>query len=269
MAEPIDTIWMTELFQASPVGMVLFNADGGVDWANSRMEAMTNLSFSQLIGMDRNMAKNFQLDSLFKKPDELVITYRTNQSPRYLSCEYKTLKSPTGKMVDVGYYIDITETCLLRERVERLALSDDLTGALNKRGLLRDLEPLISRCRRYENPLSLIQFEFDCSNSDDLDQTILKLCRGIRSELRWADLVSRYNENNFLLVLPETDLEAAKNLATKLLSHLNSFFGEEMPPHFGTAAQWQRGNDVKMLLERMDSGMETARENANDQVVAA
>jgi len=269
MAEPIETIWMTELFQASPIGMVLFNADGGVDWANTKMEEMTNLSFSQLIGMDRNMAKGFQLESLFTKPQELTITYRTNQSPRYLSCEYKTLESPSGSMVEVGYYIDITETWLLRERVKRLVLSDELTGALNKRGLLRDLEPLISRCRRYENPLSLIQFEFDCANCEDVDATMLKLCRGIRSELRWADLVSRYNENNFLLVLPETDLEAAQNLASKLLDHLNSFFGEEMPQYFGTAAQWQRGNDVKMLLERMDNGMITARENANDQVVAA
>ena len=269
MAEPIDTIWMTELFQASPVGMVLFNADGRIDWANSKMEAMTNLSFNQLIGMERNMAKTFQLESLFTKPQELVINYRTNQSPRYLSCEYKTLQSPTGTVVDVGFYIDITETCLLRKRVERLVLSDDLTGALNKRGLLRDLEPLISRCRRYENPLSVIQFEFDCSNSKDVDKTMLKLCRGIRSELRWADLVSRYNENNFLLVLPETDLEAAQKLASKLLEHLNLFYGEEMPPHFGTAAQWQRGNDVKMLLERVENGMMVARDNANDQVVAA
>jgi len=269
MAEPIDTIWMTELFQASPVGMVLFNADGGVDWANNKMEAMTNLSFSQLIGMDRNMAKGYQLESLFTKPDELVIKYRTNQMPRYLSCEYKTLQSPAGSTIEAGFYTDITETRALRERVDRLMLSDELTGALNKRGLLRDLEPLISRCRRYENPLSLIQFEFDCSHYEDFDKTMLKLCRGIRSELRWADLVSRYNENNFLLVLPETDLAAAQNLAAKLLEHLNSFYGEEMPACFGTAAQWQRGNDVKMLLERMENGMLIAKENANQQVVAA
>lgn len=269
MADPIDTIWMTELFQVSPVGMILFNDDGGVSWANSKMEAMTNLSFSQLIGMDRTIAKGYQLESLFTKPDELIIKYRMNHTPRHLSCEYKTLQSPSGGSVEVGFYIDITETCLLRDRVERLVLSDELTGALNKRGLLRDLDPLISRSRRYENPLSLIQFEFDLSGSEDKDKTMLKICRGIRSELRWADLVSRYNENNFILVLPETDLAAAQNLATKLLEHLNSFYGEEMPPCFGTTAQWQRGNDVKMILERMDNGMVLARENANEQVVAA
>ncbi|MCK4744009.1 MAG: diguanylate cyclase [Sulfuriflexus sp.] len=269
MADPIDTIWMTGLFQASPVGMILFNDDGSVSWANSQMEAMTNLSFSQLIGMDRNMAKGFQLESLFTKPDELIIKYRINHTPRYLSCEYKTLQSPSGGTVEVGFYIDITETCLLRDRVERLVLSDDLTGALNKRGLLRDLDPLISRSRRYENPLSLIQFEFDLSTCEDKDQTMLKICRGIRSELRWADLVSRYNENNFLLVLPETDLDSAKKLASKLLDHLNEFYGSEMPACFGTTAQWQRGNDVKMLLERMESGMAIARENENNQVVAA
>lgn len=269
MADPIDTIWMTELFQASPVGMILFKDDGSVSWANSKMEAMTNLSFSQLIGMDRNMAKGFQLESLFTKPDELVIKYRINHTPRYLSCEYKTLQSQSGSSVTAGFYTDITETYLLRERVDRLVLSDELTGALNKRGLLRDLDPLISRSRRYENLLSLIQFEFDLSAAEDADKTMLKICRGIRSELRWADLVSRYNENNFLLVLPETDLASAQKLATKLLDHLNDFYGVEMPPCVGTTAQWQRGNDVKMLLERMENGMSIARENANDQVVAA
>jgi len=269
MAEPVDTIWMTELFQASPIGMILFNDNGSVGWANSKMEAMTNLSFSQLIGMDRNMAKAFQLDALFAKPGELTVKYLMNQTPRYLACEYKTLQSPSRGTVEAGFYTDITDRVLLRERVERLALSDELTGALNKRGLLRDLDPLISRCRRYENPLSLIQFEFDCLGNDDVEQTMLKLCRGIRSELRWADLVSRYSENNFLLVLPETDLEAAQKLASKLLEHLSDFYGDEMPACFGTTAQWQRGNDVKMLLERMEKGMSAARDNADNLVVAA
>ena len=269
MADPIDTIWMTELFQASPVGMVLFDDDGRVMWANKRMKTLTNLSLNQLIGLDQENAKKYQLASLFSKPECLEVKYRTNQVPRYLGCEYQTLKSPSGSTIEAGYYTDITEIRSLQERVERLILTDENTGALNQRGLIRDLEPLISRCRRYENPLSLIQFEFDCSTVENVERTMLQLCRGIRSELRWADLVCRYSENSFLLVLPETDIDAAHNLAGKLVEHLQSFFGAEMPECFGTAAQWQRGNDVKMLLERISGGMVIAKENMEARVVAA
>ncbi len=269
MADPVDTIWMTELFKASPVGMVLFDGDGRVAWANDKMQAMTNLSFNQLIGLDRDSAKSFQLVDLFAMPEKLEIKYRTNQVPRYLSCDYKILKSSSGAEVNAGYYTDITEVCLLQQRVERLILTDEMTGALNQRGLTRDLEPLISRSRRYDNPLSLIQFEFDCSVSEDIERTMLQLCRGIRSELRWADLICRYSEDNFLLVLPETAIDAAHKLAGKLIEHLQSFFGTEMPTCFSTVAEWERGNDVKMLLERMENGMTIARENTNACVVAA
>lgn len=269
MADPIDTIWMTELFKASPVGMVLFDRAGRIAWVNDKMQALTNLSFGQLIGLDNETANSFQLINLFAKPETLEVKYRTNQMTRYLDCEYKTLKSSTGATVEAGYYTDITEARMLQQRVERLVLTDESTGALNQRGLMRDLEPLISRCRRYENALSLIQFEFDCSGTNDIERTILQLCRGIRSELRWADLICRYTEDNFLLVLPETGLEAAQKLADKLIEHLQSFFGSEMPVCCGTTAEWERGNDIKMLLERMENGMIAAREKNNESVVAA
>ena len=269
MADPVDTIWMTELFKASPIGMVLFDGEGRVAWANDKMQSLTNLSFNQLIGLDADEAKNFQLSDLFSKPEQIKIKYRTNQVPRYLSCEYQTLTSPSGSVVEAGFYTDVSELHMLQQRVERLVLTDEKTGALNKRGLTRDLEPLISRSRRYENDLSLIQFEFDCSESEDIEQTMLQLCRGIRSELRWADLICRYSENSFLLVLPETSLKASQKLAGKLIEHLQSFFGSEMPACCSTAAEWERGNDIKMLLERMENGMIAAREKTNECVVAA
>jgi len=269
MAEPVDTIWMTELFKASPVGMVIFDRDGSIGWANDKMQALTNLSFNQLIGLDSDKANSYQLSKLFTKPERLEIKYRTNQMPRYLSCDYKTLQSPSGAMVDACYYLDITESCMLKQRVERLVLTDEITGALNQRGLMRDLEPLISRCRRYENDLSLIQLEFDCSNREDVEHSMLQLCRGIRSELRWADLICRYTEDNFLLVLPETDLGSAQKLANKLVDHLQLFFGDDMPAYSSMTASWQRGNDVKMLLERMETGMTEARDKNDECVVAA
>jgi len=269
MAEPVDTIWMTELFKASPVGMVIFDRSGSIGWANDKMQALTNLSFNQLIGLDIDKANNYQLSKLFSKPEMLEIKYRTNQVPRYLSCDYKTLQSPSGSMVVACYYLDITEECMLKQRVERLVLTDEITGALNQRGLLRDLEPLISRCRRYENNLSLVQLEFDCSAHEDVERSMLQLCRGIRSELRWADLICRYTEDNFLLALPETDLDSAQKLASKLIAHLQLFFGDEMPTCRSMTAEWQRGNDVKMLLERMESGMMGVRDKNNECVVAA
>lgn len=269
MAEPVDTIWMTELFKANPVGMILFDREGGIAWANDKMQALTNLSFNQLIGLNQEKAANYQLTDLFTKPEKLEIKYRTNQVSRYLGCEYKRLQSPSGSTVDAGFYTDITELCLLQQRVERLILTDEITGALNQRGLTRDLEPLISRCRRYENDLSLIQFEFDCSSSADVEHMMLQLCRGIRSELRWADLICRYSENSFMLVLPETDLASAEKLAKKLIQHLQLFFADEMPKSYRTVAAWQRGNDIKMLLERMESGLAIARDTDNQSVVAA
>ena len=267
MSNSIDTIWMTALFQACPLGMVIFDDNGKLAWANEKMEQLTRVPMSRLLSLSSDEPDQHSLTCLFERPAEIEIEADSQHLARFLHCEYKTIDAPNGTTIEAGFFTDISDKKLLQDRIDRLMLSDETTGTLNLRGVMRDLEPLISRCRRYENPLSVLQIEFNLDADVNVEDTMLNLSRVVRSQLRWADLVSRNTENSFLLVLPETDNEAAQLLAGKLINTLEANTEVELPTYNCATAEWQRGNDMNMLLKRINDGIVQAREE--NKVVAA
>lgn len=267
MSNSIDTIWMTALFQSCPVGMVIFGDNGKIAWANEEMARLTRMPMASLLELTESDTSQNGLACIFERPAEIEVEGDTQHLARFLGCEYKSIEAPNGTQIEAGFFTDISDRKMLEDRIDRLVLSDETTGTLNLRGIMRDLEPLISRCRRYENPLSVLQIEFDVDADADLEGTMLSLSRVVRSQLRWADLVSRNTDNSFLLVLPETDNEAAQHLAGKLLNTLEANTEVELPPYYCATAEWQRGNDMNMLIKRINAGMVQAREE--NKVVAA
>jgi PleD family two-component response regulator len=108
---------------------------------------------------------------------------------------------------------------------------------------------------------------------EQADNFILDVSRCLREQVRWADIIGRFAENSFLLLLPETDIEAAQGLAQKIFEQLEKMpvaEGMEVRPKiYCGVSQWQRGNDVNMLLERVGAALASARGNDSKQFVAA
>jgi diguanylate cyclase (GGDEF)-like protein len=273
MTDTLDSHWMSALLEASPAGILLFDDHDRIKWANVRMSAMTGLPVEELKSLDRETAAHHRLEMLFDKPERLELPASGNQKIRCLECRYETLTSPAGETIRAVFYLDKTEQCLLEERVERLSLSDELTGTLNRRGLLRDLETLVSRSRRYDNHLLVMMLEFDVPKGEQANNFIFDASRCLREQVRWADIIGRFAENSFLLLLPETDIEAAQCLAQKIFEQLEKMpLAEGMetrPKVYCGVSQWQRGNDVNMLLERVETAVASARSNDSMQFVAA
>jgi diguanylate cyclase (GGDEF)-like protein len=273
MTDTLDSHWMSALLEATPAGILLFDDHDRIGWANARMSDITGLPVEELKNLDRESAIQHRLDVLFDKPEKLELPDTGRHTARCLECHYETLTSPGGESIRVAFYLDKTEQCILEERVKSLSLSDDLTGTLNQRGLLRDLERLVSRSRRYDNHLLVMMLEFDMPKGEQADNFILDVSRCLREQVRWADIIGRFAENSFLLLLPETDIEAAQGLAQKIFEQLEKIpvsEGMEVRPKiYCGVSQWQRGNDVNMLLERVGAALASARGNDSKQFVAA
>lgn len=273
MTDRLDSQWLPALLEASPVGILLFDENDRICWANTLMSDITGLSTEELKDLDREKAVYHRLETLFDKPERLELPVTGRHAVSCLECRYETLTAPTGDTVRAAFYLDKTEQRMLEARVERLSLSDDLTGTLNQRGLLRDLETLVSRSRRYHNHLSVMMLEFDMPLGEQTKHYILAASHCLRDQLRWADIIGRFADNSFLLLLPETDIEAAQRLAEKVFEQLNKMALTEgmqtRPKAYCGVSQWQRGNDMNMLLERVGSALASARNNETKQVVAA
>jgi diguanylate cyclase (GGDEF)-like protein len=263
---------MSALLEANPAGILLFDKNDRVSWTNARMSDMTGLSAAELKGLDREAAIPHRLEMLFDKPEKIELPTSGRHTASCLECRYETLTSPEGDSIRAAFYLDKTEQRMLEERVERLNLSDDLTGTLNQRGLLRDLETLVSRSRRYHNPLSIMVLEFDMPAGEQTNNVILVASRCLRDQVRWADIIGRFSENSFLLLLPETDIDAAQGLAQKIFEQMEKMLlaegMEARPKANGGISQWQRGNDVNMLLERVGAALASARGDETKQFVA-
>jgi diguanylate cyclase (GGDEF)-like protein/putative nucleotidyltransferase with HDIG domain len=107
--------------------------------------------------------------------------------------------------------------------LEALATTDPLTGLPNHRALLETLEKEVERARRYGHPLSILFFDGDhFKRVNDThghavgDAVLQELGRCGKSVLRGGDTLGRYGGEEFMVLLPETDLTHALEVAERL-----------------------------------------------------
>lgn len=109
------------------------------------------------------------------------------------------------------------------EEAERLALMDDRTPLYNARTFLSEFKDEISRAKRYKRALSLCVLsvdnyqEINNQHSHLAGDTVLKtIGEVILTCLRDVDIPSRYNEEEFAIMLPETNAKGAMRVAERL-----------------------------------------------------
>lgn len=102
----------------------------------------------------------------------------------------------------------------------RLSITDSLTGVFNRRYLMEQLASEIERAARYGRCLSVIMCDVDhFKRINDTyghqggDETLRQFAQALRDSLRSSDWISRYGGEEFVAVLPETNLDAAVTAA--------------------------------------------------------
>jgi two-component system cell cycle response regulator len=110
-----------------------------------------------------------------------------------------------------------------KQRLERLAATDALTGCLNRRGLSEQLELELDRARRYNLAVSLLLADIDrFKQINDTrghvagDSVLRQVGELLRREARSVDIVARYGGEEFVVVMPETALHGAAIFAERL-----------------------------------------------------
>jgi diguanylate cyclase (GGDEF)-like protein/PAS domain S-box-containing protein len=119
------------------------------------------------------------------------------------------------------------ENARLYSEEQRLAIIDDLTGIYNYRGLKELGAREVERARRFNHSLSLLFFDIDDFRSFNnkyshatgniILQTLVQRCRNI---LRSVDVFTRFGGDEFVALLPETDLASAEAVARRLVDEM-------------------------------------------------
>ncbi len=253
--------------ETNPCGIMLLDSSAQIQYINPALAAMVGVEADQFIGH-----KIETIDSGLRAllQDESAIQHFSNGNEGWLHC-YVEEREENGS---IRYYLDITELVQLREensrlrqQIEELAITDDLTGLANLGAFTRTLESHITRSRRYQNPLSLVIIELlDPVAPDDTlpDELILFTSHYLRDRLRWVDLIARWEQNQFIIALPETRLADCKELVSKIRQ---GFMEIPLPEahkdrlltlHFGLA-EWEKGFDSRRLIKSVTQSLHEVR----------
>lgn len=123
----------------------------------------------------------------------------------------------------VGLSVDVTEQKRAEAELRRLATTDVLTGLANRRHFLERAAQELGRVRRYGTPSAFIMLDIDhFKRINDTwghatgDAVLRSIAGVLGGALRETDLVGRLGGEEFAVLLPETDLDAALGLAERL-----------------------------------------------------
>ncbi|HEX3881348.1 MAG TPA: PleD family two-component system response regulator [Stellaceae bacterium] len=164
-----------------------------------------------------------------------------------------------------------------------LALTDELTGLYNRRYVLAHLEEVAARSNGAATDTAVLMFDIDHfkdvndqyghpAGDDVLRQLAARALRGLRS----VDLVARLGGEEFLVVMPETNLSAAMVVAERLRSAVASepfelhATGRKIPVtiSIGVAVAAENGEAVDDLLKRADEALYAAKNSGRNRVVS-
>lgn len=158
------------------------------------------------------------------------------------------------------------------------AVTDPLTGLANRRQLDDELDRQIANARRHPQPLSVVLIDIDRFKAvndrrghEAGDQVLIELARRFADSVRATDILGRWGGEEFVLVAPHTDRDAALVLAERCrVAVADAAFLEEVhiTASFGVATLVPE-DDPRSLLRRADHALYRAKNEGRDRVVGA
>jgi diguanylate cyclase (GGDEF)-like protein len=186
-----------------------------------------------------------------------------------------------GEPVVVGVEHHITRWRVAERELRRLAQEDELTGLANRRHFSREAERLIDRAHRYDEKLSLLMLDVDLfkqindSYGHNIgDEVLCEMARRLQICLRKSDLPGRWGGEEFVVLLPNTALEVAWNVAERMRQ---DFAGQAVTTPAGPirvsfsggCARLQAGDSLYTLLARADAALYRAKDLGRNRIECA
>jgi two-component system cell cycle response regulator len=172
----------------------------------------------------------------------------------------------------------------LRDNVQmsvEMAITDALTGLYNRRYMETHAGTLVEQASARGKPLSVLVLDIDYFKSindgydhDAGDDVLREFAVRIRKSIRGIDLACRFGGEEFVVLMPETDIAVATMVAERLRRRIA---GEPFSIQQGTRAlevtisvgiaTWNRGDNAAAVLKRADQALYRAKRDGRNRVV--
>lgn len=162
-----------------------------------------------------------------------------------------------------------------------IALTDDLTQLMNRRAMNQQLVKELERIRRYDFHFSLLLIDVDhfkkvndTLGHDCGDFVLKKFSEILTEELREVDYISRWGGEEFLVILSETELKKAEQIADRLLHKVSDspihYHSESLSISFsGGLIEIDSSLDIEENLKKVDELLYKAKQNGRNQIATS
>ena len=164
-----------------------------------------------------------------------------------------------------------------RDVLQRMATTDGLTNLYNRRHILTLIHEEMARYRRYGHPFSVIQLDIDFFSNvneiyghDEGDRLLIDVADYLKNTCRKTDRVARFGGEEFLILLPETNMEGGREAAEKLRRNfvtLSAGDGRAVTASFGVCGA-SGEQEVDDILRRTQHALDHAKECGRDRVIS-
>ena len=194
----------------------------------------------------------------------------------YTHFTYLTL--PAGYMA-MSMFVILMLASDMSATLKQLAISDQLTGVLNRRGFVEYGKKAFAAARRNGTPLSLIMTDIDrFKRINDRyghaagDTALVHFARLMSESRRSEDVVARMGGEEFAILLPGTHLREAMTMADQLRRKIGNSpmdtttVGLPMTSSFGVAAISDSDSDLDDIVRRADNALYQSKRAGRNQV---
>lgn len=265
--------------EQSPNSIVITDLEGNIEYVNSIFTTITGYTKEEVLGKNPSILKSDQTPQ--STYDDMwqhlirgetwhgeLINRKKDQSIYIESATISPVKQSDGKITNyVAIKEDISEKKKSEVYIENLAHFDQLTGLPNRVMLHDRVTYLLGMAQRIHEAFAVMFLDLDhFKNINDTlghtigDQVLIEIANRIKMTVRDEDTVSRLGGDEFIMLFPNTDSNAAMHIATKLIAEISKISIIEhneltITPSIGIAMYPNDGENFETLLKNADTAM--------------
>jgi diguanylate cyclase (GGDEF)-like protein len=192
------------------------------------------------------------------------------------------IKTNSEQLVS-GFNVMKSEAEKAREKIsllEKELYTDPLTGAMNRRAYTNKINEEFLRFSRYKNKFSILIFDVDhFKKINDTyghatgDKCLVEIIKRVKKVIRKSDMLARFGGEEFVVVLPETLIEGAMDVAEKIresVENIEFIHKNEVvriTVSLGVAQVEETDETTEELFERMDAQLYQAKKSGRNRVM--
>ena len=229
-----------------------------------------------------NIAEHGASTSIFELSNSVrnIIEHKNFKNAAKIEVEFGTeigeLTDYFNSMVnDLKEKEEMAEEAL--QSLHHMAVTDGLTQILNRKNVTDALEKEINIAINYEKKLSILLFDIDFFKkvNDQFghlagDQVLVDIVKNVSNTIRKTDYFGRYGGEEFLVIMPKTDLETAYIFANMIREKIEKMiwdFSKDYTITVSGGVVENEGEDLNKMINRADSLLYCAKEKGRNKIM--